>query len=351
MVPPMAVEDQRKAKPLEPAVEPPKRLVKTWLPVDLVRQMDVAIVRSGGGYLDRAEFIAEAVRDRLAEDEAADWQVTQAPVPVPPPIPTAGAGGESSFADWLDAAPTLPAADGPSENFGLHNRDLPTLWALDWLGRQAARRGEPVVWSEFLADLLPRAWEIGRALVGLEQGRTSGFPTNLKRKEATEQRFAAHAVGQITARGNAGPLFVFRLVGLDGARGAPTPAAVELMRALTTAGFVVGAPFPAAAWEAFAAHLRAQAPQEIEAWLYVMERIADEPTRPELVQRCTRWSGSAAATNAMSYVARAREWGLVEPALVDGRYLLTDRGRAALAGAATTAENKDENKKEEERAA
>jgi hypothetical protein len=343
----MAIEDQRPVKPLDPATVLPKRLVKTWLPVDLVRQMDVAIVRSGGGYLDRAEFIAEAVRDRLAEEEAAAWQVTDAPAPVPPPIPTGDAEADFSFADWLDVAPTLPPADGPSENFGLHNRDLPTLWALDWLGRLAARRGEPIAWSEFLADLLPRAWEIGRALAGLEHGGTSGFPTNPKRKEATEQRFAAHAVGQISARGNSGPLFVFRLAGLDGARGAPTPAAVELMRALAAAGFVVGAPFPVAAWEAFANHLRSQSPQELEAWLYVLARIADEPTRPELVERCTRWSGSAAGTNAMSYVARAREWGLVEPALIDGRYLLTERGRATLAGAQTAPEEKDEKKKEE----
>src|SRR5437868_12137034 len=120
IVPAMAIEDQRPVKPLDPATVLPKRLVKTWLPVDLVRQMDVTIVRSGGGYLDRAEFIAEAVRDRLADEEAAAWQVTPAPAPVPAPISTAGAEGESSFADWLDATPTLPTADGPSENFGLH---------------------------------------------------------------------------------------------------------------------------------------------------------------------------------------------------------------------------------------
>jgi Arc/MetJ-type ribon-helix-helix transcriptional regulator len=325
----MAVEDQRAAEPLEPAVASPTRLVKTYLPVDLVRQMDVAIVRSAGGYLDRAEFITEAIRDRLAEQEASAWQALKAPAPVPPPVATADAERESSFADWLDAAPTLAPADGPGENFGLHNRDLPTLWALDWLGRLTARRGSPVAWSELLADLLPRAWEIGRALADHEPGGTSGFPTNLKRKEATEQRFAAHAVGQVSARANSGPLFVFRLVGLDGARGAPTPAAVELMRALVAAGFVVGAPFPAAAWEAFAAHLAAHAPTELEAWRSVLAIVADEPRRAELVARCTRWTGSTAATNAMSYVARGREWGLVEPALVDGRYRLTARGRDA----------------------
>lgn len=338
----MGLEDHQPAKPLEASQVPPKRLVKTWLPVDLVRQMDVAIVRSSGSYLDRAEFIAEAIRDRLAEEEAAAYQASNASVAAPPPPPAVDAEGEGSFADWLDAAPTLPPAEGPRENFGLHNRDLPTLWALDWLGRLAARRGAPVNWSEFVAELLPRAWEMGRALAGADGAGTTGFPTNLKRKEATEQRFAAHAVGQVSTRGNSGPLFVFRLVGLDGTRAAPTPAAVELTRALNRAAFEIGAPFAGAAWDAFATHLRAEAPQELDAWLYVLALLADEPTRPELVERCTRWSGSTAATNAMSYVARGREWGLVEPALVDGRYLLTDRGRAALAGVAAKEEKKEE---------
>jgi Arc/MetJ-type ribon-helix-helix transcriptional regulator len=339
----MSLEDHQPAKPLEASVAPPKRLVKTWLPVDLVRQMDVAIVRSSGGYLDRAEFIVEAIRDRLAEEEAAAYKASHASLATPPPPPAVDGEGEGSFADWLDEVPTLPPAEGPRENFGLHNRDLPTLWALDWLGRLAARRRAPVNWSEFVAELLPRAWEMGRALAGADGG-TTGFPTNLKRKEATEQRFAAHAVGQVSARGNSGPLFVFRLVGLDGTRAAPTPAAVELTRALHRAALTVGAPFSAAAWDAFATHLRAEAPEELEAWLDVLAVVADEPTRPELVERCTRWSGSTAATNAMSYVARGREWGLVEPALVDGRYLLTDRGHAALAGAAAK-------EKKEERAA
>jgi hypothetical protein len=342
MLPRMSLEEHRPAKPLEVSEIPPKRLVKTWLPVDLVRQMDVAIVRSSGGYLDRAEFIGEAIRDRLAEEEAAAYQASHASVAAPPPPPAVDGEGEGSFADWLDAAPTLPPAEGPRENFGLHNRDLPTLWALDWLGRLAARRGAPVNWSEFVAELLPRAWEMGRALAGADGAGTTGFPTNLKRKEATEQRFAAHAVGQVSARGNSGPLFVFRLVGLDGTRAAPTPAAVELTRALNRTAFEIGAPFAGAAWDAFATHLRAEAPQELDAWLYVLALLADEPTRPELVERCTRWSGSTAATNAMSYVARGREWGLVEPALVDGRYLLTDRGRAALAGATAKEEKKEE---------
>src|SRR6058998_1513197 len=120
IVPAMAIEDQRPVKPLDPATVLPKRLVKTWLPVDLVRQMDVAIVRSSGSYLDRAEFIAEAIRDRLAEEEAVAYQASHASVAAPPPPPAVDEEVEGSFADWLDAGPTLPPAEGPRENFGLH---------------------------------------------------------------------------------------------------------------------------------------------------------------------------------------------------------------------------------------
>ena len=39
------------------------------------------------------------------------------------------------------------------------------------------------------------------------------------------------------------------------------------------------------------------------------------------------WSPATASSVAQGYVARAREWGLVEPRLIEGRYWLTDIGR------------------------
>src|SRR5690242_8177536 len=45
-----------------------RRLVKLYLPVETVRRMDAAILRCSGAYLDRAEFVTEAVLDRLAEE-------------------------------------------------------------------------------------------------------------------------------------------------------------------------------------------------------------------------------------------------------------------------------------------
>src|SRR3989442_14040841 len=44
------------------------RLVKTWLPVQLVQELDEAVVASSGAYSGRDDFIREAIADRIAED-------------------------------------------------------------------------------------------------------------------------------------------------------------------------------------------------------------------------------------------------------------------------------------------
>ena len=56
----------------------------------------------------------------------------------------------------------------------------------------------------------------------------------------------------------------------------------------------------------------------------------NEPSRLELVEvfQTARpdWTASVAATNTQGYVARAREWGLVESKQVAGTYRLTEFG-------------------------
>jgi hypothetical protein len=42
------------------------------------------------------------------------------------------------------------------------------------------------------------------------------------------------------------------------------------------------------------------------------------------------WSKSVASTNAQGYVARGREWGLIESRQVQGRYALTPFGEEQL---------------------
>lgn len=332
----------------------PRRLVKLYLPVETVRRMDAAILRSEGAYFDRAEFVNEALIDRLAEESHG----TVEPVPLPPerrPTPLAAvpepkvafapdiAASAGLIGEGLAsvAVPTLPPAAGSEANFGLHNRDYPTIWACDLLGRMTAETGAPIAWETFSERLLQTSWVVGRRLAAddAESGRPVkagvGFPTNAAKKDAAERRFLAHAFGLPTARGNPGPVFVFRLVGVERADGdariALTDEGLAVLRAFAETGDS-GPPFGESAWRIFVDHLGEHAAGELKAWLSVLELLREQPNRTELVERCSSWwQGNEAATNAMSYVSRGREWGLVEAKLgPDNRYALTERGTAEL---------------------
>lgn len=316
--------------------EQPKRLVKAWLPLELVRRMDSAILSSRGGFEDRTDFMTEGIRGLLDElrHEVPDPTAT----PLEPAgerlLPPSNMEGEHEFADWLgNGVPTLPPASGPATNFGLHNRDFPTIWALDWLGRLVAKDAAPISWDWLETALVPLAWAEAERLrnrsvhAPTPLKAEAGFPTQVKKREGAEKRFLSHFAATRQGRG---PWFVFRMIGVEDDRIAPTPAAVSLIGSLNEVGAGEAPPFPPAAWNVFAGYLRAEAPEEIETWLRVLDVVADRPTRTELAERCSWWSGSQAETNANSYVARGREWGLVEPALVDGRYRLTDFGQETI---------------------
>src|SRR5712691_4804902 len=46
------------------------RLVKTWLPASLVREMDQTILGSNGAYEGRDDFIRESISDRVADERS-----------------------------------------------------------------------------------------------------------------------------------------------------------------------------------------------------------------------------------------------------------------------------------------
>lgn len=314
-----------------------RRLLKVWQDADLVRRMDTVIIASRGGYADRSEFIAEALNDRIdAEEEmrglTATPDVEAEADALRPDRPADDA--QHRFGDWLGTTvPTLPATSGPPTNFGLHNRDFPTVWAADRLGRLTAANGGPVAWTNFLSDISEQAWEFAARLQTVDLSRATGakvaagFPTNRKKAEAATSRFREHAVGSLTTKGARGPLFVFGLVGTsENDTVALTDTGVHLLARLFEAGVGDGPPFSAAAWAAFRDHLQVHAPEELAVWTRVLAAAADEPDRPTLVARCDWWSGGTADTNVMGYIARGREWGLVELGMRDGRYALTALG-------------------------
>jgi hypothetical protein len=335
-----------------------RRLLKTWQEVDLVRRMDTIIINSRGAYADRSEFLAEALRDRIeAEeqrlaDEVGKGDDSPGVIAAPTAIDASGvdlpgASGEFDatstlspdidFCDWLEGeTPMLPLAPGPATNFGLHNRDWPTLLAADWLGRLTSKSGKPLEWSHFTRAVTDWAWEYAAKLQREDLDRprgakvAAGFPTNHKKPEATEMRFREHFLGISNKRGNHGPLFVFRLIGVDDRSVALSKPGIDLLEALHAAGAASGPPFSVTAWRAFVKHLREHSPQELENWLRVLAIVAERPNRETLVNRCDWWKGGAADTNSMSLIARGREWGLVELILDKGHYQLTNAGAKAL---------------------
>jgi hypothetical protein len=318
------------------------RLVKLRLPADLVRAMDRAIVRSRGAYLDRNEFVAEAIRDRLNEEGVppveelaiADEVAVGSQHPVGESRPAAPEWGR-----WREGTvPTASAVTLDGVNFGLHNRDLPTLWALDQLADRASELGAPIKWKDFTAELRKQAQSVGAWLRERDkEGRRTlkaaiGFPKTGEKARASEDRFLTASVGSLTRGGPEGPMFLLRLAGLSQGdqRLAPTPEGLQVLRKLIEAGLGNLLPQPRAACSVWWRYVASAAPEEHQYWVRLLKVIEQQPNRAELVAEFPEWTGSLAETNCMGLVSRSREWDLVTNELVDGRYQLTEFGRRVL---------------------
>jgi hypothetical protein len=335
--------------------------VKVLLDADLVRRMDRRILVSSGAYQDRGEFIAEAIADRLTEEEAlieqeavVEHTLARAPdtsavaedshrirpatsspqfvVIEPPPLDATVEMGR-----WRNNGhiPTTQVAPTVSINFGLHNRDLPTLWALDRLTLMAGQRGEPVSWDDFLHRLRGEGADAGSLLrhrdlaMSTSLGAGIGFPKPGAKREASIERFIAAAVGN--KRRADGPFFVLALAGFTDeqrTRIAPSEPGLRVLRDMLERDLGPSLPQPPAAFERWWHFIANLAPAEHAAWRKVLRVVVDEPTREELVIRFPEWPGHVATTNTVGFISRSREWGLVEPDLIEQRYRLTELGRA-----------------------
>lgn len=308
------------------------RLLKLRLPAQLVRDMDEAILASGGTYFDRNEFVAEAVWDRLAEEGLS--------VQARARMASVGTGGEWQVQAAAKSSPaTAPRLVQDGHNFGLHNRDLPTLWVLADLMVNAS---DGLEWPKYFEQLRDRAQDIGRWLRKQDaDGHAAvkaavGFPRDGAKAKASEDRFLNTAVG--APRSGQGPAFLMGLIGIAGepVEVRPTAEAVELLRELAAMGLTHQLPQPAEAASRWLRHLQIAAPQEHTAWLQVLRALKGRPTRADLIDLFPQWPGTQADTNCMGYISRGREWGLVLPELVQGRYELTDLGRQVVEEGAKT---------------
>lgn len=359
-----------------------ERIVKTLLPISLIRRIDTAVLDGRGGFETRTELIKEACENLLLElihEEApAEPMGRHAELLTPPRSvsiahrsSSARTGSSELPRDIADAVPQrevqeltpaslagtalrLPAGRGlalqnglvtPSAGpmIGLHNRDYPSLWALHRLARWA--HTETVLFEDFLDRVTAAAWVFAAQLAQLG-GETEGlrltalFPRNLAKRQSAERGFKSFAIGTTPSRRAgvhdvpaSGPVFIWRACDLvheeDSFRIGLTPIGWDLLEGL--GGVSLELPHSPALAERFLAHLADHAPDDRWGFDRVVAVIARQPDREKLVAEFAtdhpEWSESVASSTTQGYVARAREWGLVEAKLMDNRYRLTEFGR------------------------
>jgi len=337
------------------------RITRIPLPIDLIRRIDEAVVGGVGGYGSRTELIVDAILERLLElahDEAPPVTAVQSmaessdkvidAAPIQSPNSALPSGPDSLSLDGIEP-PTLISPDRDISQpegaplFGLHNRDYPSLWALRELAAMCTLG--PVPLDEFWRIILPKAWEQGETLLTYQNltgvKTTALFPTNRAKMKPAETGFSVFAVGkigEIDANGvvaTAGPLFEWRAAGLLMGTDSellvgPTSAGWDLLR--SCAAVSVLEPHPANIAGGFLAHLAEYAPADRAAFDVILSilatRVADRGALlAQVAETWPTWSDSQVSTNSTGYVARAREWGFVEPKQIDGCYQLTDFGQ------------------------
>ncbi len=367
------------------------RLARIALPARLLREVDQLVLSGHGGYGSRQEFFLEAIQNHVLEvkhgsaeegqlllsrdlDERPDSISSVTPTPsanghgapapgtdpedVAPPLPAALADGAPiDMATDLSHTALGPAARGSAVDegaatfkqeplFGLHNRDYPSLWSLNVLAHIAGEG--PVPASLLYADVTRKAWRFAASLAELEKttpGKiTALFPTNIAKPQSAEEGFRAFALGAISRKPNpdgnfetSGPLFNWQAVQLVRAEnGTPSIGLTSRGWALVeaTVGLTLGWPHGPEHAERFFTYLRANAPWDWAGFEQVMLAASERPNRAALAAHFGRWqptwTDAMQNTNAAGFVARAREWGLLETKLVDGRYGLTELGESML---------------------
>jgi len=344
-----------------------KRIMRIPLPVPLIREMDAVILDGIGGYETRAEFIVDAIQERIWEltidevEDAGPPPVSQRGTPGKPRPPDAAGGQQPSDPGTLamgttelasrEAGFSLSPTDDLSRPqgealFGLHNRDYPSLWALSRLAEMADE--EPIPITDYYARLLQEAWEFGKGLLAIENHTgskcTALFPTNPDKRQSAEARFRMFAIGEFRVGGDntittRGPLFEWRTAGLSGSVGEPrislTAGGWRLLAELR--GLSVEEPHAPASAVAFLAYLKEHAPADSRGFIEIMRAIGPEgATRRNVLDHAgtqwPEWTKNMVSTNTAGYIARTREWGLVEPKQSKSRYYLTPFGVEHLRG-------------------
>jgi len=348
-----------------------ERIVKVPFPVSLIRRIDQAVIAERGGFRTRAELMREAVENLLNE-----LDFPEAPTAVAPdlrraetesavesePVAADDEGlslgltqGERHELNLPDLAATVlrvpekepkllaggvaTVRDEPL--LGLHSRDYVSVWALHRLARYTM--DGLVDFDKYLDRVTKAAWYFGhqlRRLEGEEQGRklTILFPTNSAKRPSAERGFQSFAVGSLVRHGDrdtpaaAGPLFAWHAIQATAKVPAGTGLTRQGLRLIHDLdGISLELPHPPELARRFLAYLAEHAPGDRWGFDQVLRAAIDAPDRADLVRHFAElhpdWTAATVSSVVQGYVARAREWGLLEPRLVDGRYWLTETGK------------------------
>ncbi len=326
------------------------RILRIPLPIKLIYEMDELVTSGKGGLDSREDLAREAIeamvlelRYGLAEPEAQLHQDTTDATPLsldPPDV------SFTALQAPLDTSCFVkPLASSLQPASGFHNRDYPSLWAAAQLGKLL--KEESMAFADMAEVLVEQAWIFAEQLVRLDDvliGKPSAlFPTNQRKRQSAEGNFLMFAVGALT-HGNSGEhiaqgtLFDWQVLGMEMTPSGPqvgfTHVGQELLNSM--AGLTVIHPHPADYTHRFLDYLSKYAPGDWLGFQLMLRSVNLRIRREELIdvfhERWPMWKRKVASNNAAGYIARGREWGLVEMGQVDRCYALTELGHQVLSG-------------------
>jgi hypothetical protein len=371
--------------PTDPKKYRPAKLV---LQIDVLREMDRAIQEGLGGFTNRHELANELIEQGLINLRypAGDDPVELSAKSEAEAKTTANGSGDSAALNGVAESPAkamrkvapltdigetrieAPTKTGAAiENelavperwplFGMHNRDAPTAWALARLAAEAS--DGPILLSAFYEKVTDEAWTLAAQLEALD---TKGapklavmLPRNPDKPQSATEGFRAFALGGVARKPNdqgklaaSGPFYQWGAVAIVGDIKEPkiglTATGWELIKIFDGLDFSL--PHAEEMAGRFLAHLGKHAPADFWGFRTALEASAQGAGRVELNEYFRKrladdhsdvqWKGSVAESVASGYVSRARAWGLIEPKLMDRKYVLTPAGDTALTRFAAT---------------
>jgi len=320
----------------------PTRLVRVLLPATLVDRLDIAIDEGLGGFVERDQLIREATASYLMELESGGQPKSSAGPRALLPLEDFTLLGRPASPQPLDAGLARVPEQALS---GLHNRDYPSLWSVHQLAELCAAQPEGLIrYDHAVKKIVRLGWEMGEQIGDRKSPDGSKlnalFPTNKAKPQSAESAFRDFGLGKISDRGTVvvatGPWFTWRMaqvivrdntfyIGV-------TSAGLELLGALK--GLTLNLPHQEELARTFFTYLSRASTPDWRALMEILRLASTKPTRADLIQTFLRakphWSPAQASTNVSGYVARCREWGLLQPKLSGGRYGLTELGTTLL---------------------